>query len=133
MVDVGRLVRAILEESAVVVCEDVDMARTSGIVTREDGKELSNTILIRLPDATEESRVLESDVGTYAILSHRKTYQVVFVVAVPVTTSDNTGVDTGGVGLRRMRKKASRKKRAKRTMPEVNVHVGNGFTGIDVN
>ena len=55
----------------------VNVGRTTGVVTREDGLELRNTVLVALLETTEESLV-----------------EVALVVRVAVSTGDNTGVDT---------------------------------------
>ena len=55
----------------------VDVGRTTSVVTREDGLELRNAVLVALLETTEESLV-----------------EVALIVRVAVSTGDNTGVDT---------------------------------------
>ena len=55
----------------------MNVGRTTGVVTREDGLELRNTILVALLETTEESLV-----------------EVALVVSVAISAGDNTRVDT---------------------------------------
>lgn len=55
----------------------VDVGRTTSVVTREDGLELRNAVLVAFLETTEESLV-----------------EIALIVRVAVSTGDNTGVDT---------------------------------------
>lgn len=70
------------EQSGVGVDHDVDVGGTAGVVTGEDGLELSNTIIVGQLDTTQPGVV---DVG--------------LVGAVTVAAGNNTGVDTGRVAV----------------------------------
>lgn len=57
--DVQARVRAVRGEDTVsLVNHDVDVLRAPGVVAREDGDELGNTIGVRLLHTTQESGVL---------------------------------------------------------------------------
>lgn len=49
------------EDGCVEVCEDVDVGGARGVVPREDGEELSHTILVGGLDATKEGVILEGN------------------------------------------------------------------------
>lgn len=56
--DVVSDIGTVVEERAVrLVSHDVDMVRTTGIVSREDRQPLGNTIFVSLLNATEEGCV----------------------------------------------------------------------------
>lgn len=70
------------QECSVGMNHDVDMSGSAGVVTREDGLELSNTIRVGLLDSSKPSLV-----------------NVRFVGLVAVTARYNTGVNTGRVAV----------------------------------
>lgn len=70
------------EQRGVGVNHDVDVGGTAGVVAREDGLELSNTIIVGQLDTTQPGVV---DVG--------------LVGAVTVAAGNNTGVDTGRIAV----------------------------------
>lgn len=75
-------VGAVAEDGAVEVSEDVDVGSAAGVVTREDGGKLGNTVVLGGLETTEEGIV---DVGS--------------IGGVTVAACDNSGVDTGGVAV----------------------------------
>jgi hypothetical protein len=70
------------QEGSVGVSHDMDVSRSAGVMAREDGLELRNTITVCLLDSAKPGLV---DVG--------------LVGAVAITICDDTGVNTGGVAV----------------------------------
>lgn len=70
------------EKSGVGVNHDVDVSRSAGVVTREDGLKLSNTVAVGLLDSAEPGLV-----------------DVCFVRVVAVAVCNDAGVNTSGVAV----------------------------------
>ncbi|KAI6770948.1 hypothetical protein HG531_009803 [Fusarium graminearum] len=70
------------EKSGVGVNHDVDVSRSAGVVTREDGLKLSNTVTVGLLDSAEPGLV-----------------DVCFVRVVAVAVCNDAGVNTSGVAV----------------------------------
>jgi hypothetical protein len=78
--------------------ENVDVVGATGVVTREDGLKVSDTVFIGLRDSTEESSVLEVLLTGIKNIGQGDTYQVGCIINVPVTSGDNSSIYTGGIG-----------------------------------
>lgn len=99
MEDVRCFVCSVLKCSAVLLCDDMDVGSTTGVVTGEDSQPLSDSVLISLLYTTEVIRVLRSKVEDQNNRGIRGyvTYDIRCIRAITITTSSNTGVNTSCV------------------------------------
>lgn len=97
---------AVSIDGAILLGNQMNMSCSSGIMSRENGVEITNTIAIYLGYTTKEGSVLRLSICGQIVIRLQKTHEIAGVRIVTVTGSDNTAVNSGAVCLPRFQIKS---------------------------